>query len=308
DLQVSDLVVEDRDLVIGTHGRGFYVLDDIAPLRQLRAEVTQAHVFLFTPADAVRRVYSADIDYALKAPAGKVAVEILDATGKVVRALPASRANKAGLNRVTWDLRYPGATVFEGMILRSANPGRGPLAPPGTYQTRLTVDGQVQTQAFAITLDPNIKGVTQADLDAQFALALQIRDKTSAANEAVILIRSLKKQVAGRVAKASDQKVTSAADALARQLSAIEEELYQVRNSAPKDPLAHPVKLNNRIPALGAIVESADARPTDQCYEVFKELSAELDGSLAKLEGVLKGDLAAFNKVLVARKLTPVAR
>ncbi|HEY3383566.1 MAG TPA: hypothetical protein VGK32_17515 [Vicinamibacterales bacterium] len=308
DLQVSDLVVENRDLVIATHGRGFYVLDDIEPLRQLTPEVSQATAWLFTPAAAVRRVYAADIDYVLRAPAANLKVEILDGSGATILTLPSAKANHAGLNRLTWDLRYPGATVFDGMILRSAAPQRGPIAPPGTYQVRLTADGQVQTRRFTVTLPPQVKGVSQADLEAQFALGLQIRDKTSAANQAVILIRDLKKQIADRQGKTTDRKVVVAAGSLVEKLAAIEEELYQVRNQAPKDPLAYPVKLNNRIPALGYVVDGADARPTDQSHLVFKELSAELDAQLGRLDALLKNDVPVLNRLLGVGKLPPVAR
>ncbi len=297
DVQVPDLVVEERDLVIATHGRGFYVLDDIAPLRQLTG-ASAATPHLFAPADAVRRVYAADIDYALGAPAASVRLEILDSNGKTLVVLPAPKTNRVGLNRVTWNLRHPGATVFEGMILRSAAPQLGPWAVPGAYQVRMTVDGQVQTQPLRILADPHVKGVTEADLEAQFALSLQIRDKTSAANQAVIRIRELKKQIAERMKGVTDRSASETGEALLGKLSAVEEELYQVRNQAPKDPLAYPVKLNNRLPALALVVDSADARPTDQCYTVFKELSAELDVQLAALDRIVNTDLAAFHKLL----------
>jgi hypothetical protein len=307
DTQAPDLVVERHDLVIATHGRSFYVLDDIDLLRQLTPEVASASAYLFQPREAVRRVDPAVFDYSLKQPAASLSMEVVDPSGVVARRLAGkSLPNKAGANRVTWDLRYPGATVFEGMIVRSAQPQRGPLAAPGTYQVRLTVDGQVQTRSFAITWNPAIKGVTADDLREQFALAMKIRDKTSEAHEAVIGIRALKAQVADRLSGVSDASLAKAADAFVSKISAVEEELYQVRNRSPKDPLNYPVKLNNRISALQRVVESSEARPTDQSQSVFTLLSNELAATLARLAAAMKSDLPALNAALVARKLAPV--
>jgi photosystem II stability/assembly factor-like uncharacterized protein len=306
DTQVPDLVVEQRDLVIATHGRSFYVLDDIEPLRQLTPEVTAAPFHLFSPADAVRRVYPATIDYYLAAPARHVTLEILDAAGRTAKRISSPGLETAGAHRVSWDLRYPGATVFPGMILRSAQPQQGPLAPPGRYTVRLLVDERSETRDLVVSQDPRLTTVTQADLDEQFALTVEVRDKTSAANEGVLRIRDLKAQIADRIPLAHDDGITAQATALAKKLSAIEEELYQVKNRSPKDVLNFPVKLNNRLAALMRVIQNADARPTDQTYAVFEQLSAELEGHLRALEAIVTTELPGFNKLLVARKLAPV--
>lgn len=330
DTQVPDLAVEDNDLVIATHGRSFYILDDIGLLRQLTPEFASADAHLFQPRTAIRSVTQAAIDYSLKKPADKITIEILDAKGQVIRAFtgstdddkratgpgagaaggesfgpPAARppARKAGTNRFTWDLRYPGATVFEGMILWSARAEAGPLSPPGNYQVRLTADGQTQTQAFAIKRDPRLTNVTDADLAEQFSLAIKVRDKTSEANEMVILIREIKKQIKDRSERAKDKSVSEAGESLAKKLSAVEEDVYQVRNQSNQDPLNFPIKLNNQIAALRRSIETGDGRPTAQSYVVFKELAAQLDDVHAKLNAALKSDLAQLNKLLTDRKL-----
>src|SRR5581483_8638761 len=163
DTQVSDIVVEENDLVIATHGRSFYVLDDISPLRQLTSQAIASSAFLFQPKVATRSVDQAVIDYYLKDAADKVTIDILDEKGQLVRSFssedaaannrrrggdnqdsefgppqPRGLEKKAGLNRFTWDLRYPGSVVFPGMILWSARAESGPVAVPGTYQVRLT--------------------------------------------------------------------------------------------------------------------------------------------------------------------------
>jgi photosystem II stability/assembly factor-like uncharacterized protein len=305
DTQVSDLVVEDKDVVIATHGRSFYVLDDVAPLRQAGPEVASAPFHLFAPAPAVRRHERATIDYVLKQDAKSVKVEILDTSGAAIRTLVGNA--KRGHTRMEWDLRYPGATVFPGLVLRSASPAQGPMAPPGRYQVRVTADGQARTQPLEVRMNPNLAAITVADLQEQFALAQQIRDRTSAAHEAVIRIRAIRGELDDRLAKAGDAGLAATAAPLLRALSGIEEELYQVKNRSPKDPLNFPIKLNNRLAALSRLVDSAEAKPTAQTYVVFEKLSADLAALLSRLDAALARDLPALNKALASRKLTPVA-
>ncbi len=148
--------------------------------------------------------------------------------------------------------------------------------------------------------------MSDADLQEQFKLAKQINDKVSLANRAVVRIRALKTQAADRIAKASDPALKSAGDAFIAKLTDIEGEIYQYRNQSSQDPLNYPIRLNNKLAALQGTVESGDARPTDQSYAVFKELSGRLDQQLARLEGMLKTELPAFNKQLTDRKLEPI--
>jgi photosystem II stability/assembly factor-like uncharacterized protein len=304
--QVPDLVVEQRDLVIATHGRSFWVLDDIEPIRQLTSEVKAARAHLFTPASAVRRVYPARIDYYLAEPASSLKLEILDAADNVIRTLSQVGMAAAGAHRVIWDLHYTGATVFPGMVLRSANPQQGPWASPGKYQVRLTVDGVSQTRAFALLADPRLSNVTQADLEEQFRLSMKIRDRVSAANDAVLRIRALKKQIDERTKRKGDAELLAAATGLTSKLSAIEEELYQVKNQSMKDVLALPIKLNNRLAALLRVAQSADARPTAQTYSMFEQLNGELERQLTALRELIRTDVAQFNEKLSARELEAI--
>jgi hypothetical protein len=169
----------------------------------------------------------------------------------------------------------------------------------------LTAGGVVQSRTFDVTWNPRLKDVTAAHLQEQFTLALQIRNKTSEAHEAIVRIRRLKRLVGERTAGVADRRIRQAADALVARIAAVEEDLYQVRNRSPKDPLNFPVKLNNRISALQGVVESAEARPTDQCYAVFTLLSDELALRLSTLEDAIRTDLPALNRLLAARKLPP---
>jgi photosystem II stability/assembly factor-like uncharacterized protein len=341
DVQVADLVIEGNDLVVATHGRSFYILDNITPIRQLTPQVAASRAHLFEPAAATRSLdQGVAVYYYLKSAAQEVKIEFLDARGQVIRtftgaprteqkgategrpapaaeegdddaprraAPPARVAVESGMQRFVWDMRHPGFTDFPGMIFWAAG-NRGVRAVPGRYQVRLTVDGQSQTRPFEIKIDPRLKGVTQGDLEAQFELAIKVRDKTSEANEAVVLIRSLKSQIDEREKSANDRKITAAGNTLKAKLSKVEEEIYQVRNRSGQDPLNYPIKLNNKIAALLGVVESGDGRPTEQSYTVFNELSERLAAQLKQLEAVLGKDLADYNKLLAGKKLAPVTR
>jgi len=136
---------------------------------------------------------------------------------------------------------------------------------------------------------------------------MQARDKTSEANEMVIQIREIKKQIKQRAEKAQDAAITASGESLAARLSAVEEEVYQVRNRSNQDPLNFPIKLNNQIAALRRSIETGDGRPTEQSYVVFRELSARLDAARSKLDAALKNDLAQFNRILLDKRLDPVS-
>jgi hypothetical protein len=213
---------------------------------------------------------------------------------------------KAGMNRFTWDMRYPGARDFPGLIMWAGST-RGPVAPPGRYTVKLTApDGITKTQEFVIKRNEAVKTVTDADLQAQFTLAKQINDRVSAANDAVIRIRAVKDQIADRVKKISDSKIKEAGDELAGKLTAIEGEIYQYKNRSSQDPLNFPIRLNNKLAALQGIVEVGDYRPTDQDYAVFKDLSARLDAQLRAFDSLLNSELEPFNKLLARKKIAPV--
>ncbi|HTS77718.1 MAG TPA: hypothetical protein VMG40_16020 [Bryobacteraceae bacterium] len=319
DLQVPDLLIDGDDLVIATHGRSFYVLDDISVLRQLRGPIQSTH--LFTPDPAIRSLdRGATLDYFMPKEAESVKIEILDNSGNVIRTFVGSPdedkkaqarreqadeegfgrgmvrppTRKAGGNRYSWDLRYPGATTFEGLIFWGAPTDQGPLAVPGEYQVRLTAGGVTETRPLRVERDPREIDISQADLEQQFKLASQVRDKTSEANDMVIRIRALKKEIDDRVKKAPP--LGAAGERLSTHLSEVEQDVYQVRNRSGQDPLNFPIKINNQLAALFRIIETGDAKPTDQSYVVFKELSERLDQIKQRLDTILTSDLPAFNR------------
>jgi len=309
DTPIRDLVLRNDDVVLGSHGRGFWILDDIAPFREAVSIKTNDKLTLFKPANPIRGVYNPIIQYYLPNQADSVTIEILDSKGELIKKFTGNKPKASGgfgggapttakgLNSFTWDLRYPGATTFEVMIIWSARPQRGPMAPIGEYQVRLTQVGVTETTSFNLEMNPNYTGITPEDLQEQFDLAMKIRDKTSAANEAVILIRKIRAQAKDYIAS-NEGELGNSITEMMEKLTVIEEDLYQVKNQSNQDPLNFPIKLNNRLASLRRSLEGGQAKPTDGVYVVFDELSKELEGHLTKLDGILNSELKPINNKL----------
>ena len=216
---------------------------------------------------------------------------------------------EAGMNRFVWNMRYPDATNVPGAIFWAGSVD-GPIAPPGEYQVRLTVGEWTQTAPFVIEKDPRI-AATQADLDAQFALLLKIRDQLTRTSDGINNLRDVRTQVEGwekRVAGREDaQDIREAAAALKKALGEIEEELIQVRSKALEDPLNFPIKLNNKLASLNGAVASADTAPTHQANAVYDDLSNKISLHLITLSTVIETDVAEFNQLVSRLDIPAIA-
>jgi len=324
DTPTTDLVVEDNALAIGTHGRGFYVLDDIAALRQF-GTMPMTDVMVFKPANTTRGLDRPIVSYYLKNQPKQLTIDFLDGKGQVVRSVAGTPPRKpgenapggdddfprgpqgapmaAGMNRFTWDLNSTGVVTFPGMILWGATQN-GPAVLPGSYQVRLTADGVTQTQPFQVLKHP-LRPISDADLLFQWNLASRIRDKVNEANLAVIRIRRIKTDIADRI-KDAPAEVRTAGEQLARALSIVEEDVYQVKNQSGQDPLNFPIKTNNRLASLLRVAVSGEGRPTGNVEPIFNDLVAELKAETDRLEKTINAQLPPFNNMLQRIKKTPI--
>jgi hypothetical protein len=173
-----------------------------------------------------------------------------------------------------------------------------PKAPIGNYQVRLTAGNYSETKPFNVKINPNLKGVTEADLKETFDLAMKIRDRESATNEVVIEIRKIRKQFEEGLKTNTDPALAASAKDILAKLTVIEEDLYQTKNRSGQDPLNFPIKLGNRISAVRRSLESGDNKPTAGVYKVFEELNKELDGHLQKYQAIMNGELPPMNQKL----------
>ena len=335
---VSGIVVQEHfnDLVISTYGRGFWIMDDITPLRQLTPEVLGAasHLFELRPAYRFRPItapsttyddpttgqnpeYGASINYYLKAPAsGRVAITIQDAKGEVVRSL--NGTNRAGINRVNWDLRFTPSTavrlrtspMYAPHIVPGPNgraaPGTGTqsiLAPPGTYTVKLVVDGREFTQPLTVLKDPN-SGGTEADIASQTTMMLAIRRLMEEGADAVHRIEDIRVQLDSTTKATTDAQIRRSANDLQQKMTDLEMNLVDLRmTGAGQDGVRFGSKLLSKLNYLANGLTSSDFRPTDQHGEVQKLLSDQLRGHVSELETLIARDLAALNQLLRRRNL-----
>jgi len=221
---------------------------------------------------------------------------------------PARLPIDVGLNRFVWDMRYSDAVRFPGMILW-AGETRGPRIVPGNYQVKLTVDGASMVENFEVKPNPRLSA-SPADYPKQLELGLKIRDKLTETHNAIIQIRDVRKQVEDLLKRVKDQSnfkvINDAATALNKNLAEIEETLYQTKNQSSQDPLNFPIRLNNKLAALGGVVTRGDAAPTDQSYTVYDELVVQIDAQLQRLSRVMSTDVPAFNQLVKEQNIPAV--
>jgi photosystem II stability/assembly factor-like uncharacterized protein len=307
DLPIVDLIVEDNALVIASHGRGFWVLDNVAPLRQTRAGLTDESMVMFDPPVAYRSAEGATLSWWMAAEPDEARLEIIDASGTVVRTFEAADTSAPrdrwtgaalpvaeGLTTFNWDLSTDPAPTFPGMILWGVRT-MAPVVPPGRYTARLTADGLTSETTVRVERNPWIADVTDADLRAQYDFGRQVQAKVAEANTAVIAIRRVKVQVDDRLERADDPVLANAAERLVSRASGVEADIYQVRNRSGQDPLNFPIKVNNRLANLLSMSERGDGPPQSGMHEIFDIMVEELRRYTDLLQEIWDTDLAAVN-------------
>src|SRR6059058_4615592 len=334
---IHDLVVKDDDLVVATHGRAFWVLDNLTPIRQINPQATTAEVVLYQPQTALRLHYpdefdkrqpvgdnpppGAIIDYYFKtAPKDEVSLEILNASGKVVRRLSSKEKKEGeqppewpdrvervktipaneGMNRFAWDLRYDDPIQIPGAFYSGTGP-KGPLALPGDYQVKLTAIGKTQTAMLHLVIDPRTKD-HERELAKQFELSTQVNKRISELHQAVNEVREVKSQIqALRTKFGDDPKVKpalDAADGMEHKMSDVEQQLIQVNMKGSEGNLAFPNMLNEAFDTFSHSVDAGDREPTKPQLDVFALLSGRLDEQLKKWNAIKQDDLPKVSELI----------
>jgi hypothetical protein len=314
------------------------VLDDITPLREIKASSADTEMILYKPQPAIRLhlpeaierrgplgddpPLGAIIDYYFRsAPTDEVKLEILDGSGNLVRALSNKEKKEAdqppewpdqvqevttipaaaGMNRYAWNLRWEPPVKIPGAFYAGNGP-QGPLVLPGTYTIKLTVGSRSVSQPLEIVIDPRVRNVSQADLRKQFELAMQVRDANTDVHRSVNEIRELRAQIKQLHKRFdSDPKMKSMldrADALDLRMKPVEEALIQVNMKGSEANLAFPNMLNEAFDSFRSTLDYADNAPTAQQYEVFQLLRGRLDQQLAVWRQIVSSDVPAFNLVV----------
>jgi photosystem II stability/assembly factor-like uncharacterized protein len=334
---VHDLVVKDDDLVVATHGRSFWVLDNLSPLRQVNDQITQSDMVLYQPQTAVRLHYPDDIDthqaaganppagamidyYFKQAPKGEVTIDILDAQGKAVRHLSSKEKKeeqeqppewpdqvqaqktipaREGMNRFAWDLRYDDPVQTPGAFY-AGSPPRGPLAVPGDYQVRLTSDGKTQTVPLHLEIDPRIKG-SESAIRKSFELSARVTQRISDLHRAINEIRDTRSQIEALRKRGDDyprlKTALAAADEMEKKMAAVEEKLVQVKMKSSEGNLVYPNQLNEEFYSFAHTIE-ADAAPTESQEEIFKMLDGQLEEQAKAWSQIKNAEVAKINDLV----------
>jgi hypothetical protein len=328
---VHDIALAGDDMAIATHGRSFWVMENLDALRNA-PELAKARAdnedYLYQPPLTPRANGNLEIRYNLVQPGQTVVFELRDAAGKLFKrvssadsipdpaavqggggrggrggggaATPARVPNNAGMNRYLLNLRYAGAPSFQGMINWGASL-TGALIAPGQYKLWMRINnGTPHSRDVRITRDPRADA-TDADVAAQTDLANRIVARVTEAHNGVRTIRSIKRQLDSVMpAMESNTPFKTLAKNFRDSLSGVEDSLYQTKNRAGQDPLNFPIRLNNQLASLNGFVQSGERRPTRQSYEIYDILAGKLAIEMRRLRYIETVMLPRVNASLKA--------
>lgn len=330
---ITDLAIKNDNLIAATQGRSFWMIDDLSVLHQLSDKVANSSFTLYQPMNAYRMGGSQSknsktsgknhpggvmVNFHLQEKPNdstEVKLEILDAKGELIK----SYSNKAkdkkeqlavkkGGNMFRWNMRYPDAKSFKGMILWAASM-TGPMAVPGEYKVRLSLGSESQEQSFKILKDPRSSS-SQADLQAQFDFIKEVHRTINEAHQSIMDIRTIRKQMKGitdRLKGEEDMKdLLDMASQIDSVMTTVENELYQTKNRSRQDPLNFPIKLTNKLGHVASLSSRGDFAPTQQSINVKNEMVGKINDQIAKFKKVKEEDIPAFNKLFRQKSMDAI--
>ncbi|HDZ40840.1 MAG TPA: glycosyl hydrolase [Bacteroidetes bacterium] len=327
---ITDLAIKGNNLVVATQGRSFWIFDYLHILRDMNTSMSSENVLLFSPGDTYRvggrqggslfagqnPLPGAIVCFFLKNEPGeddKVQVDFLDRNDNVIRSFRTDTKGletgnhtiyenlevRKGMNIISWDLSYPGALRVPGMILWGGYLD-GPTAVPGQYRVRLTVNYEALESRFQVLPNPN-SSCSIADLQEQFSFIISVRDKLTETHQAILDIKKLRSDIVDVESKLNNGdhgNILEMTKDIKKELTGIEEALYQTKNRSRQDPLNYPIRLGNKLAALNGVVATGDWKPTDQSYDVRDKLVAAINEELEKLKAIIDGRIPELNRML----------
>lgn len=333
---ITDIALKDNDLIVATQGRSFWVIDDLTIVQQKTAEILDKKLHVFSVNESYRSEgggrrrrggAAAEPNAGANPPQGtvinfyakgitdssKLSITINDKQGKPIKTF--SNYTKApedqievvdGMNQFVWDQNYPPAERADGMILWNGGVGSAKAAP-GKYTGKIKFGNDSADFSFVIKPNP-VYAATEADYDAQVSFLLSVRDKFNEVQKAIRNIRTVRTQINELNAKVdgrTHKEIKQLADSINKQITAVEEALYQTKAKSGQDVLNFPIRLNDKIAGLYGVASSGQNAPSKQVREVFADLSAQANLQLSKLKQVLDNDVKQLNK-LINDKQVPV--
>tara|TARA_B100001778_G_scaffold334273_1_gene345082 strand:- start:311 stop:3499 length:3189 start_codon:yes stop_codon:yes gene_type:complete len=347
---IRDIHIKENDLIVATHGRSFWIIDDLTPLHQLSNNLTSKNSHLYKP-DISYRMQSGwngsgsllngenhpngvIINYFVKNIKNEdfIKIEIFNQEEKLIRSFTnnkqklisssvkpvSSNSNDIdyalsgknikslnpvnGGNRLVWDMRYPGYKTFEGMVFYSS-PNVGPKVIPGKYKVKLTYNEEITEQEFEIIKDPRLTN-SKEDFSSQFNFLINVRNQVSKANQAIIDIRNIRKDLNYVGEKSRDnEQIKSLINEFLDKLYVIENKIHMTKNQSRQDPLNFGIRINNRLAFLMADSQRGDYPPTDQSLEFFEEIKKELNVELNNLKMVSEEYINSINSLITDSRI-----
>ena len=332
---VTDLIIKDDDLAISTNGRAFWILDDLAPLREATPQLAAGDMHLYTPSPTVRLRYpgsierhrpvgfsprGAYIDYWFKtAPEGEATLDIKDEQGRLVRSFSSKKKKTlfeqppewpeqvkplelipavGGMNRFPWNLRYESPVETPGLFYAGNGP-EGPIVLPGKYRLTLTANGKSESADLVVLPDARVK-TAPADIQRAFDLQMKVRDRIAALHRALNQMRSVRSDLE-TVKRRLDgtgrgDSLIKAIDKLESDMDPVEATLTQVKLKSSEGTLRYPVMLNEQFDTFRAMIETADAAPTQSMIDVYASLDQRLSAALTQWSALLKNEVPALDE------------
>lgn len=332
---ITDLAIKNDNLIAATQGRSLWIIDDLTPLHQLSDDVASSDFYLYKPMPSYKMDGGSSqpsrtsgqnhpggvmVSYYMKevTDSTKVRIEFKDKKGDLIRAFDTQPDDdkkevklkdiKSGGNRFVWDMRYPPASKFDGMILWWASM-QGPEALPGSYRVKMIVNGETMEREFDILKDPR-SSMSLDDMQAKFDFLTKVRLKVSEAHEAIAKMRSVKDQInqlTDRLKSDENMKdLIEQAKTINDKISDIETALYQTKNESRQDPLNYPIKLTNKLAHLNSLEGMSDFAPTEQSKAFRKEVTAKINDELAKWQHIQQKDIPKLNLLVKEKAIDAV--
>jgi photosystem II stability/assembly factor-like uncharacterized protein len=331
EVPVTDLTIKDNDLIVATQGRAFWVLDDLTMVQTYDPSLVNKSLHVYPvretwrirggggfrgatpvnagknpPTGAVINFYAGKVTDSTKA-----SVTILDKQKAVVKTFSTQSKEdklelKPGMNQLVWNLLYPEGKKVDGMILWNGVPG-SILAPPGNYFARVKIGNDSTEVPFVVKADPNYK-ISTAEYEAQFDFLKQVQGTFNDVQQAILDIRRLRAQIndfTGRQGKGIPAEVKQQADTINKQLTKVEEALYQTKAKSFQDVLNFPIRINDKLSGVFDAANSGNMAPSKQAKDVYAELKQQAQVELNRLEQLKSGAITEFNK-LIREKSLPV--
>lgn len=325
---ITDLAIKDNNLIVATQGRGLWIIDDLTVLHQALDMGTKEGNRLYQPTPSYKygggqRKNAKGVG--MNHPSGvmthfylesydekqdTVVLTFTDMSGKAIRSYSTHSKEKsdkltdlkAGGNMFTWNMRYPDAKDFEGMIMWWGSMD-GAKAVPGEYGVELSINGAIIEQSFEVVADPRT-GLSTADHQAQFDFINEINENVTESHEAIIEMKKINDQISkyGDILS-DDESISQLISVIDSTLESVETSLYQTKNRSRQDPLNFPIRLTNKLAHLNSLTQIGDYPPTDQAIEVKDVLLKEIKDHLSAYDAIKMEKIPMLNDMIRAKAI-----